>query len=125
MADSTEDGRALKMLTLIDESTKEILVIEVFRQIKSINIIKVLDELFIRKGLPEHIRSDNGPKFTAKIIRFWLKRVGVQTQHIELGCAWENEYNESFNGKLRDELLNEDVFTNHLEAPIVVERWRL
>ena len=88
------------------------MVIKVSRQIKSINIIKVLDELFIRKGLPEHIRSDNGPKFTAKLIPFWLKRVGVQTQYIEPGSPWENGYIDSFNGKFRNELLNGEVFYN-------------
>ena len=125
VADRTHEGRALKMLTLIDEFTKESLTIKVARQIKSINIVEVLGDLFIRRGLPEHIRSDNGPEFTAKIIRSWLERVGVQTQYIEPGSPWENGYIESFNGKLRDELLNGEMFTSLLEAQVVVERWRV
>ena len=86
------------MLTPMDEFTRESLAIKVARQIKSINVLEILGDFFIRRGFPEHIRSDNGPEFTAKLIRFWLKRVGVQTQYIEPGSPLENGYIESFNG---------------------------
>ena len=91
---------------------------------KSIHVLEVLGKLFIERGLPEHIRSDNGPEFTAKLIRFWLDRLGVQTQYIEPGSPWENGYIESFNGKFRDELLNGEIFTTLLEAQILIERWK-
>ena len=124
VADRTEDGRALKMLTLMDEFIRESSTIKVARQIKSINVLEILGDLFIRRGLPEHIWSDNGPEFTAKLIRFWLKQVGVQTQYTEPGSPWENGYIESFNGKFRDELLNGESFITLLKVQIAVERWR-
>ena len=94
------------------------------RRFTSLDLIEVLSELFITRGLPKHIRSDNGPEFTAKAVRYWLERLGVQTLFIEPGSPWENGYNESFNGKLRDELLNGEIFTSLLEAQILIENWR-
>lgn len=94
------------------------------RHIKSQEVIDQLFELFIFRGLPEHIRSDNGPEFAAKAVRRWLTRFGVETLFIEPGSPWENGYIESFNGKLRDELLNREVFTTLLEAQVLLESWR-
>jgi transposase InsO family protein len=98
------------MLTVIDEYTRECLAIRVERKLKSIDVLETIADLFLIKGVPEHIRSDNGPEFTAKVIREWLERIGSQTLFIEPGSPWENGYNESFNGKLRDELLNGEIF---------------
>ena len=86
---------------------------------------KQLGYLFIYRRLPGVIRSDNGPEFTAKAVRSWLERLGVQTLFIEPGSPWENGYNESFNGKLRDELLNGEIFTTLLEAKVLIENWRI
>jgi len=120
----TEDGRAVRMLTVIDEYTRECLAIRVVRRIRSDDVIHTLTELFVLNGVPEHIRSDNGPEFTAKVVRDWLERVGVKTLFIEPGSPWENGYNESFNGKLRDELLNGEIFYSFKEVEILTERWR-
>ena len=120
----TEDGRAVRMLTVIDEYTRECLAIKVARRIKSDDVIHALTELFVFNGAPEHIRSDNGPEFTARVVREWLPHVGVKTLFIEPGSPWENGYNESFNGKLRDELLNGEIFYSLKEAQILTERWR-
>jgi putative transposase len=120
----TEDGRAVRMLTVIDEYTRECLAIKVARRIRSDDVIHALTELFVLNGTPEHIRSDNGPEFTAKVVREWLPRVGVKTLFIEPGSPWENGYNESFNGKLRDELLNGEIFYSLKEVQILTERWR-
>ena len=120
----TEDGRAVRMLTVIDEYTRECLAIKVARRIKSDDVIHALTELFVFNGAPEHIRSDNGPEFTARVVREWLPNVGVKTLFIEPGSPWENGYNESFNGKLRDELLNGEIFYSLKEAQILTERWR-
>ena len=117
----TVDGRAFRILNIIDEYTRECLAILVKRQITSHDVIEVLFELFIFRGIPEHIRSDNGSEFTAKAIRNWL---GVKTLFIEPGSPWENGYIESFNGKLRDELLNREIFTTLTEAKILIEQWR-
>ena len=106
----THDGRAFRMLTVIDEFTRECLAIEVARRLRSDDVLHVLAELFTRHGVPDHIRSDNGSEFTAKIVREWLPKLGVKTLYIEPGSPWENGYNESFNGKLRDELLNGEIF---------------
>ena len=106
MASRTHDGRALKLLTVLDEHTRECLAIVVARKIRSHDVLEVLADLFVRHGPPEYLRSDNGPEFTAKLVRRWLGRVGVEMLFIEPGSPWENGYNESFNGKLRDELLN-------------------
>ena len=120
----THDGRVLKMLIMVDEYTRESLVIDVRRQFKSENVLARLAELFIFKGTPDYIRSDNGPEFIAKALREWLTRVGVKTLYIEPGSPWENGYIESFNGKLRNELLNGEIFYTLNEAKIIVERWR-
>jgi transposase InsO family protein len=120
----TDDGRAIRILTLIDEYTRECLAMEVGRRITSDDVLFVLSELFIRRGIPEYIRSDNGAEFTATAIRDWLSRVGVRTLYIEPGSPWENGYIESFNGKLRDELLNGEIFETLLEAKVLIEEWR-
>lgn len=122
--DRTSDGRPLKMLTVIDEYTRESLAIKVERQLKSREVLECLVELFVRRGIPEHIRSDNGVEFTAKAVRKWLKRLGVKTLYIEPGSPWENGYIESFNGSLRYELLNTEIFDTLLEAKVLTERWR-
>ena len=122
--DRTANGRALKILTIIDEYTRECLGLVVKRKITSQEVIDKLFDLFILRGIPEHIRSDNGPEFTAKAIRKWLSRIGVKTLYIEPGSPWENGYIESFNGKLRDELLNIEVFTTLQEAKVLIEQWR-
>ncbi|MGR3295979.1 MAG: IS3 family transposase [Candidatus Bathyanammoxibius sp.] len=120
----TADGRAFKMLAILDECTRECLAILVNRRITSEDVIDQLFNLFVFRGTPEHIRSDNGPEFTAKAIRKWLTRVGVRTLFIEPGSPWENGYIESFNGKLRDELLNREIFTTLTEAKVLIEEWR-
>ena len=124
MATRTEDGRTLRILTLIDEYTRECLALKVARRLRSQDVLEQLGYLFIYRGLPGFIRSDNGPEFTAKAVRYWLERLGVQTLFIEPGSPWENGYNESFNGKLRDELLNGEIFTTLLEAQVLIENWR-
>jgi putative transposase len=123
--DRTANGRSFKILTIIDEYSRECLGLTVKRHITSQEVIDKLFELFILRGIPEHIRSDNGPEFTAKAIRKWLSRIGVTTLFIEPGSPWENGYIESFNGKLRDELLNRELFTSLEEARILIEQWRL
>lgn len=122
--DRTHDGRAFRMLTVIDEYSRECLAIHVQRQLRSDDVLAVLAELFATHGPPEHLRSDNGAEFTARVVRDWLSRIGVRTLYIEPGSPWENGYNESFNGKLRDELLNGEIFTTLKEAQVLIERWR-
>jgi transposase InsO family protein len=120
----THDGRAFKMLTLVDEFTRECLAIDTARRITSDDVLERLTWLFVTRGVPEHIRSDNGPEFTAKEVRRWLGRVGVRTLFIAPGSPWENGYIESFNGKLRDELLRGEIFYTLKEAKVLIERWR-
>jgi transposase InsO family protein len=122
--DRTHDGRALKILTVIDEYTRECLAIRVNRTLRSEQVLEVLGELFVQRGVPAYIRSDNGPEFTCIAVRDWLSRVGVQTLFIEPGSPWENGYNESFNGKLRDELLNGEIFYTLHEARVLIEWYR-
>lgn len=124
VADRTSDGRAIRMLTLIDEHTRECLAIDVARSLKSEDVLERLSDLFVRRGVPTYIRSDNGAEFTATKVREWLARVGVKTLFIEPGSPWENGYVESFNGKLRDELLAREQFDTLLEAKVLIERWR-
>jgi transposase InsO family protein len=112
------------MLVVMDEYTRECLVIEVARKLSSKDVLRVLAHLFIRNGTPDFIRSDNGPEFTAKAVRSWLERLGIETLFIEPGSPWENGYVESFNGKLRDELLNREIFMTLWEAKVLVENWR-
>jgi len=122
--DRTHDGKPIKILTLIDEYSRHCLALEVDRSIKSDDVLYSLSSLFLIYGIPENIRSDNGPEFTAKAVRRWLKRMGVKTAFIGPRSSWENGYNESFNGKLRDELLNGEIFYNIKEAKVLIENWR-
>jgi putative transposase len=121
----THDGRAFRMLTIVDEFTRECLAIDVARKLSSEDVLERLSDLFIRRGVPDYLRSDNGPEFTAKRVKDWLERVEVKTLFIEPGSPWENGYVESFNGKLRDELLNGEIFDTLLEAKVLIERWRV
>lgn len=124
VAARTHDGRPLKLLTLVDEYTRECLAIDVARRLRSDDVLEQLAWLFATRGVPEHIRSDNGSEFTATVVRRWLKKVGVRTLFIAPGSPWENGYVESFNGKLRDELLNGEIFYTLREAKVLIERWR-
>ena len=123
--DRTSDGRAFRMLTLIDEYSRECLAIDVSRRLTSEDVLERLSDLFVRRGVPDYIRSDNGPEFTAKKVTEWLDRVDVKTLFIEPGSPWENGYNESFNGTLRYELLDVELFDTLLEAIVLIERWRV
>ncbi len=120
----TAAGRALKLLVVVDEYRRACLAIVVARRLPSIEVLACLAELFVRRAVPAHIRSDNGPEFAAKAVRHWLERVGVQTLFIEPGSPWENGSVESLNGKLRDECLNRERFDTLLEAQILSEQWR-
>ena len=123
--DRTHDGRKYRMLNVLDEFTHESLAIRVARKLKAIDVIDVLSDLFIVRGVPGHIRSDNGPEFVAKAVQEWIAAVGAKTAYIAPGSPWENGYVESFNGKLRDELLNRELFLSLEEARWVIDRWRL
>jgi transposase InsO family protein len=120
----THEGRQLRLLVIVDEHTRECLSIDVARKLTSDDVLERLAWLMATRGVPDHIRSDNGPEFTAKVVRAWLEKVGVKTLFIEPGSPWENGYVESFNGKLRDELLNRESFETLLEARVLIERWR-
>ena len=120
----THDGRKVRLMTLIDEFTRECLAIRVARRINSLGVLETMADVMLMRGVPEHIRSDNGPEMTAKIVRQWLASVGSKTLYIEPGSPWENGYCESFNGKLRDELLNGEIFYSLKEAKVLIERWR-
>lgn len=109
---------------VIDEFTRECIAIRVERKLKAVDVIDVLSDLFILRGIPAHIRSDNGPEFIARALREWITLVGAKTADIMPGSPWENGYCESFNSKLRDELLNGEIFDTLKEAKIVIERWR-
>jgi transposase InsO family protein len=124
VADRTHDGRPLKILTIVEEYSRECLAIVVARGLRSIDVLETLAALFVTHGVPAHLRSDNGPEFTAELIRLWLEALQVQTLFIEPGSPWENGYVESFNGKLRDELLDREIFYTLTEAQILIERWR-
>jgi len=124
MSERTHDGRAFRILNIIDEYTRECLDITVERSITAQAVIHKLADLFITRGIPEHIRSDNGPEFTARSVRKWLRNLGVRSLYIEPGSPWENGYIESFNGKLRDELLNGEIFMTLFEAKVLIENWR-
>lgn len=124
VSDRTHDGKVIKMLTLIDEYSRECLAIEVQRQLRSEHVLHVVADAMMKYGPPEHIRSDNGSEFIANALREWFECVGVKTLFIEPGSPWENGYNESFNGKLRDELLNGEIFYSLKEAQILIEAWR-
>jgi transposase InsO family protein len=122
--DTTDDGRPFRMLNVMDEFTRECLVIQVGRKLRSGDVQDCLTDLFCKRGVPENIRSDNGSEFTARMIRSWLSELGAKTLFIEPGSPWENGYIESFNGKLRDELLNRENFYTLQEAKILIEHWR-
>ena len=124
VSDRTEDGRRVRILTLIDEYTRECLALPVERRMGSRQVIETLADVMLWRGVPEHIRSDNGPEFVAKQLREWLGKLGTGTLYIEPGSPWENGYCESFNGKLRDECLNGEIFYSLKEAQIVIEGWR-
>ena len=122
--DRTHNGKRFRMLTIIDEYTRECLAIKVDRKLNSTDVVDVLLDLFVTHGVPDYIRSDNGSEFTARLVRQWLKKLKVKTLFIEPGSPWENRYNESFNGKLRDELLNGEIFYTIKEAQVLIEQWR-
>lgn len=124
VADRTHDGRAFRMLNIIDEYTRECLAIRVGRSLKTEDVQAVLTELFCVRGVPVHLRSDNGSEFSNQQIRIWLNELGAKTLFIEPGSPWENGYIESFNGKLRDELLNREIFYSLQEAKVIIEQWR-
>ena len=120
----THDGRRFRMLNIIDEFTRECLAIRIDRKLNSTDVIDALSDLFILRGVPGHVRSDNGPEFIAKAVREWIVAVGAKTAFIEPGSPWENGYCESFNSKLRDELLNGETFFSLAEAQVLIEAWR-
>ena len=125
VSDKTEDGRKLRFLAIMDEFTHESLALEVQRRFTAQDVKEHLELLFLTRGRPRYIRSDNGPEFVAKTVRRWLEQSGVGPLYIEPGSPWENAYVESFNGKLRDELLDRELFLSLEEAKYVAERWRL
>lgn len=120
----TRDGRVVRILSVIDEFTRECLALKASRSLTSEDVLECLDDLFVRRGIPEHIRSDNGPEFTAHAVRRWLATLDVKPLYIEPGSPWENGYVESFHGKLCDELLNGEIFDTLWEAKVLLERWR-
>ena len=120
----THDGRRIRLMTLIDEHSRECLAIRVARRINSLVVIETLADVMLNRGITEHIRSDNGAEMTAKVVRRWLAGLGTKTLYIEPGSPWENGYCESFNGKLRDECLNQEIFYSLKEAQVVIEQWR-
>jgi len=122
--DRTSEGKSFRMLAILDEHTRECLSIVVKRRLTSQDVLDELYNLFLLRGTPEYIRSDNGSEFTAKVIREWLHNLEVKTLFIEPGSPWENGYIESFNGKLRDELLDREIFDTLLEAQVLIEGWR-
>ena len=122
--DCTRDGRKFRTLNVVDEFTREALAIRVARRLKASDVIDVLADLFLTRGTPSHIRSDNGPEFAATAVKTWIAGVGSRTAYIEPGSPWENGYVESFNGKFRDELLACEVFNTLAEAKVLIEQWR-
>jgi putative transposase len=122
--DQTEDGRALKILPILDEFTRECLTIQVGRNLNSEAVVQALEDLFLRRGAPKYLRSDNGPEFIAEAVKSWLRATGVETIFIEPGSPWENPFSESFHSRLRDEVLNREVFSSRLEAKVVLEDYR-
>ena len=124
VADRPHDGCPLKILTVVDEYSRACLAIVVARRLRSTEVLETLAALFRTYGVPAHIRSDNGSEFTATLVRLWLEALDVQTLFIEPGSPWENGYVESFNGKLRDELLDREIFYTLTEAKGLIERWR-
>ena len=123
--DRTDDGRTIKLMVVIDEYTRQCLATRVARRIRARDAIDVFADLMETYGIPEHIRSDNGPGMVAKQLRQWLARLGTKAVTITPGSPWENGYCESFNGKLRDELLNGEIFYTLREAQVIIEQWRV
>jgi len=124
VSERLHNGRKFRMLTVIDEYSRRCLAIRVDYQLKSEQVLETLAELFISEGLPDYIRSDNGAEFTAHQVREWLAKLKVKTAYITPGSPWENGFNERFNGSLRDELLNGEIFYSLLEAKAMIENWR-
>ncbi len=124
VADRLKDGTKIRTLTVIDEYTRECLALRTGYSLKADDIMAVLTNLFVSKGIPDHIRSDNGSEFTARSIKDWLPKLHVKTLYIEPGSPWENGYNESFNARLRDECLNAETFYTLKEAQVILEQWR-
>jgi transposase InsO family protein len=124
MTDRTHDGKAFRLLTIVDECTRECLAIVVARKLTADDGLATLTDLFITRGCPGHLRSDNGPEFCAKVVRAWLHWLEVRTLFIEPGSPWENGYSESCTGKLRDELLDREIFYTLREAQVLIEGWR-
>jgi transposase InsO family protein len=120
----THDGRKFRILTIIDEASRECLALIVARQLRHEDVLAALADLFITRGPPANIRSDNGSEFIATAVQKWLGQIGVKTLYIAPGSPWENGYNESFNGSLRDELLNGEIFYSLAEAKVLIEAWR-
>src|SRR4051794_24419015 len=123
--DQTADGRGLKVLPVVDEFTRECLTIEVERGLTAEDVVSTLEYLFEVRGVPEHIRSDNGPEFIAEAVKSWLARRGSKALYIEPGSPWENAYSETFNSRLRDELLGRETFETLKEAKVILEDHRL
>ncbi len=121
----THDGRRIRLMTLIDEFSRKCLAIRVARRINAIGVIETLASVMLLEGVPAFIRSDNGPEMVAKVLREWLTTLGTKSLYIEPGSPWENGYCESFNGKLRDELLNGEIFYSLKEAQVLIEKWRV
>jgi putative transposase len=121
----THDGRSVRILNLIDEYTRECLMVRAERRWSSARVIGALADVMVVKGVPEHLRSDNGPEFVARDLRKWLAKTGAKTLYIEPGSPWENGYCESFNSKLRDEFLNGEIFYSIKELRVLAERWRV
>lgn len=124
VSDRLYNGKKIRMLTVMDEYTRKCIAIRVGSSLKADDVLETLSTLFITDGVPDYIRSDNGSEFTAKALREWIGSLGVKTAYIEPGSPWENGYNESFNGKLRDELLNREIFYSLKEAQILIEQCR-
>ena len=125
LQDQTSDGSNLRILTLIDEHTRQCLAMHVARSIRAVDVITVMELAIARYGSPEHIRSDNGPEFIAYAIKDWLEDAGIKSMYIEPGAPWENGHIESFHDKLRDECLNRELFHTLAEARVILESWRI
>lgn len=124
VSDRLANGKKIRMLTVIDEFTRKCLAIRVAHRLSSDDVLDVLSDLFLLEGMPDFIRSDNGSEFTAKMLQDWLAKLKVKTAYITPGSPWENGFNERFNGSLRDELLNGEMFYSLAEAKIIIENWR-
>ena len=124
MEDRTHNGVKYRILNGIDEYSRECLAVKVARQLKHTDVLETLNELFIERGVPVHIRSDNGSEFTAKRVRTWLDMLEVKPLFIAPGSPWENGYVESFNSRMREELLNGEIFYSIKEAQVMIEMWR-